>query len=657
MLFDLPKIENEKALTIRLERTKIAFDLFTDSELIEACHNKNVLAFDIECYPNYFLVGFKCVETNKVVYFEQSPIHTIHYQKLLWIVSNFCIVGFNSNSYDALVLWLCLTGASCETLKLATNKIIVEKVRQYDIEKEFNFKVIGTNHIDLIEVAPLAATLKTYAGRLHAHRLQELPFNPDTYLTQEEAEVVLYYNVNDLDDTILLYKELKDQIDLRYQLSEQYAQDLRSKSDAQIAEAVIVNEVAKVLGYRPKPQKVAPGTIYKYVPPEYLAFKTPQLQNVLNIVKQADFIVSLKGKVLVPKEFKNLNIKIGSSSYTLQIGGLHSKESCSGHKSDERTLLLDRDVASFYPRIILNLGLYPENMGIVYLDCYGNIVEVRLGCKKTNKKKADSLKIVINGGFGKLGSKYSVFYSPNLLINVTMTGQLVLLMLIEMIESVGIPVVSGNTDGIIIKCPVERYEELNLIIAQWEKITNFETEETRYKGVYSRDVNNYFAFKDEGKPEARFLDDKLGVKVKGCFAERGSALNSVLSKNPEHLICSDAVMQLIVNNIPIEETILNCKDIKRFISVGSVKSKDGLHKDGVFLGKTARWYYAHNTTGAINRVADNSQLPKSEGAKPLQDLPASFPEDVNYKWYIDTTNEILFDIGYYEKKQSQLRFF
>lgn len=658
MLFELQKKIKDKVFTVQLERERKPFALFSDSELLEACSNKHVLVFDIECYPNYFLIAFKCHATNKVVYFEQSPIHTIHYKKLLWILSNFCIVGFNSNSYDKIVLWLSLNGASCQQLKDATNKIIVDKLRQQEIEKEYNFKVIETNHIDLIEVAPLAATLKTYAARLHAERLQDLPFSPDTHLTQEEAEIVLYYCITDLDDTILLYKELKKQIELREQLSIQYGKELRSKSDAQISEVVICSEVSKLIGYYPKRQKIAPGTCFKYNVPSYMAFKTPLLQNMLEAVRNASFVVRESGKVLIPEEIEKINLKIGTSVYNLTIGGLHSKDKNIAHKSDENTLLIDRDVASFYPRIILNLGLFPENMGPPYLDAYGCIVETRLAAKKTDKTKADSLKIVINGGFGKLGSKWSPFYSPNLMIGVTMTGQLSLLMLIEMIELVGIPVVSGNTDGIVIKCPVSRYNDLEAVIKEWERITNFETEETRYKGLYCRDVNNYFAIKEkQGKPEEKFLDDRLGCKVKGCFAERGSALNSVLSKNAEHLICSDAVMQLIVNNVPVEETIKNCKDLRRFLSVASVKDKLGIHKDGIYLGKTVRWYYAKNQQGALNRVSNNSQVPKSEGAKPLQDLPLSFPEDIDYQWYINTTNEILLDIGFYQKKQSQLRFF
>lgn len=64
-----------------------------------------------------------------------------------------------------------------------------------------------------------------------------------------------------------------------------------------------------------------------------------------------------------------------------------------------------------------------------------------------------TFKIVLNGTFGKLGSKYSFLYSPNLMIQVTITGQLALLMLIEALEAAGISVVSANTDGIVSRCP------------------------------------------------------------------------------------------------------------------------------------------------------------------------------------------------------------
>lgn len=255
----------------------------------------------------------------------------------------------------------------------------------------------------------------------------------------------------------------------------------------------------------------------------------------------------------------------------------------------------------------------------------------------------NALKLTINGSFGKLGSKYSSLYSPDLMLQVTISGQLCLLMLIESIELAGILVISGNTDGIIIKCPKNRYENLQLLISQWEFLTKFETEETRYKATYNRDVNNFIIVKEENT-----------CKVKGCYSEVGSALNSKLSKNPDALICSDAVQALLTKNTPIEQTIQACKDITRFISV--IKVTGGGEKDGIYLGKTVRFYYAKGIQGCINRVVNGNKVPKTDRACPCQDLPHSFPTNIDYDRYIQITKDILVEIGY-TKVEKQQKFF
>lgn len=661
--FELPnkplqRKERKRTETIILEREEIPFVEFTDEELYLT---KSVMAFDIESYPNYFLLSFRCYFTDKVVYFEKFALDNsyskFNIQKLLWVIHNNCIVGFNSLKFDILLVWLSMQPeASVSVLKQATNFIIEENWRKEDVEKAYKFKMGEVNHIDLIEVAPLAESLKKYAARLNAQRLQELPYNPDKHLTEQEIKNVRNYNINsDLPATLLLLKELSPQLALRYDLSKRYNQDLRSKSDAQIAEAILSSEVKAMNGYWSKRPPVEVGRTFKYNIPDFIKYKTQQLQQMYEVVKNVDFVVRDTGNVVLPEEISKLNIKIGGCVYTMGIGGLHSTESCVSHIADENTLLIDRDVASFYPQIILNLNLYPKHLGENFNIVYRSIVERRLHAKRSKDKvAADSLKIVINGGFGKLGSQYSILYSPDLMIAVTLTGQLSLLMLIEMIELVGIPIISGNTDGIVIKCPKSAYDQLNFIISMWEKATGFETEETRYKAIYARDVNNYFAIKEKGDKEAKFLDERLGIKVKGCYAERGSALNSVLSKNPETLICSDAVLELLSNNVPVEQTIYNCKDLRRFLTVRNVKG--GGEKDGIYLGKIVRYYYAKGVSGTINYVMNGKKVPNSENAKPCMDLLLDFPQDIDYDRYIEETRKILYEINYL-KSDKQEKFF
>lgn len=625
-----------------LHRIRITPNLMSDAELLRLPVG-SVFVFDVESYPNYFCVSFKHVDSGKVVCFEDSPDTSVDLNKLRFMLWHFCLVGFNSISYDMPIVALVCNGFRASDLHFATLQIIQQNYRPSDIEREWKIEIPSKiNHIDLIEVAPLDASLKLYAGRLHCNRMQDLPYRFDLHLSKEQAEDVLHYNINDLDNTELLYRELCPQLELRESLGAEYGLDLRSRSDAQIAESIITSELTKLNGVRAKRPNVPEGLTFQYNVPSYIQYQTPALQAALDVVRGAVFVVDGNGAPVMPDALKTLAIRLGGSTYQMGIGGLHSTEKCAAHKASDTILLLDRDVASYYPAIVLNQGLYPRHLGPGFLDVYRSIVDRRLAAKKAgNKIVADSLKITINGSFGKLGDKYSKLYAPDLLLQVTITGQLTLLMLIEMIELAGISVVSGNTDGIVIKCSVHDREKLNAIIAEWERITNFVTEETEYAAIYSRDVNNYIAVKKDGK-----------CKVKGVYSEVGSALNSVLSKNPETLILSDAVQALISKNTPIEKTIYDCKDIRRFVSVK--RANGGAHKDGVYLGKVIRWYYAENISGQINYVTNGNAIGKSEGGKPLMDLPPEFPSDINYDWYINAANDMLYDIGYYGKKQASL---
>lgn len=631
-----------------LEEAKAAkFDFFTDQELVEAAGRKERLVWDIECYPNFWMVAFQSIVSGKVIWFELMDNYYLDIPKLAWVLQNFTLIDYNGKHYDAPIVSLALSSKTTEQLYEATFSIIIEEARPQDVLRRFKVKRFPIDHIDLIELVALSPSLKLLAGRLHAKRMQDLPFAPGTILTPDQITILRWYCINDLSNTKLLYEELLPDIELREKMGIRYKLDLRSHSDAQIAEAVISSEIKRMTGqkYLPKPD-INPGDSFKFNTPAFLNFKTPLLKWVLQEVQNCNFVVSDDGNIGMPAELTDLRIKIANAEYRMGIGGLHSSEKVAAHVSDENTVICDRDVASFYPRIILLLGLAPAHLGQYFLAVYDNLVNERLTAKNAgNKTTADSLKIVVNGSYGKLGNQYSALYSPQLLIQVTLTGQLSLLMLIESLELAGLQIISANTDGIVIKCPKTRQFEMDAIVEAWEKDTGFETEATFYKGVYSRDVNNYFAVKTKaGKPDAKYLEDRLGIKAKGVYAERGSSRNSILSKNPMCSICSDAVVKMLAENTPILETIKQCRDITRFVSVRTVRG--GAVKNGVYLGKAIRWYYAAGEEGVIIYAKSGNTVPRSLGAKPLMVLPDTFPEDIDYKWYEDEANKILVQIGF-----------
>jgi hypothetical protein len=621
----LPGLEEARAFPVQF---------LTYDDLLRISRDVEELIVDVEVFPNYFLAVFTHVVSGKIFYLDsKTPQMT---DGLRWILSNCLTVGFNSISYDLTICYLICDGVEEDIVKNASDSLIKLNINPSDILREHRVRKFGVNHIDLIEVAPLFASLKTYAGRLHAKKMQDLPFHPDTILTEDQILIVRWYCVNDTLNTQLLRECLREQIELRYELSNEFNIDLRSKSDAQIAEAVINRELKRITGRFPSKPMVPIGTVYQYRIPYYLNFQSDLMKYALNVVANAQFIVDHTGSIAMPKEIKDLPIDMNGSVYRMGIGGLHSSEQTVAHVADDEFILLDKDVISYYPFIILNLELAPQHLGDPFLTVYRSIVNKRVEAKRSgNKAAADSLKIVVNGTFGKLGNMHSIIYSPDLLFQVTLTGQLTLLLLIERLELAGIRVVSANTDGIVIKCPRRLKNTMEGIIKAWEFDTRFETEGSEFKALYSRDVNNYIAIKLDGK-----------IKSKGAYAKPEYDVER-LHKNPTSPICLDAVLEFLIREIPIERTIRACTDIAKFVSVRNVRGGAARVQPtgNSYIGRSIRWYYATGVEGELVYVMSGNKVPRSDGARELMVLPDTLPTDIDYEWYIREAERILVDIG------------
>lgn len=615
---------------------------------------------DIECYIDYFLISFREIggqERRK--HFEFYEGHPLDRQGLIKVLRNFTLVTFNGNNYDIPVLRYALKlGVTNADLKRLGDAIIVRGLKPWHAEKEFRLPDVPfLDSIDIIEPAPsVNVSLKLYGGRLHSRRLQDLPLDPSARVLELPGvrETMVEYCYNDCETTEDLYRHIEKQIELRCQMSEQYGVDLRSKSDAQIAEAIIKSEMEKILGDKIVRPELPHDYSFQYNPPSFLRFQTKQMRDVFKVVTDATFklkkkevsgddddAVSVGGvKVKVsgvemPKEIKALKITIGESTYQMGIGGLHSTETKVSHFSDDEYVIRDADVASYYPAIMLNCGLYPDHLGVEFLNLYRTIRERRIAAKRAGDKVTDmTLKIVLNGTFGKLGSKWSALYAPNLMLQVTITGQLALLMLIEELERSGISVISANTDGIVSKVPRDMQDTYHDIIKSWEERTGFEMEFADYAALYSMSVNSYIAVKDGG-----------GVKQKGLFAFTGSK-GSPAEKNPTSYVCIDAVINYLTKGTPIMETLEWCPDIRRFLVVRRVTG--GAEYKGQYLGKVVRYYHSSQSKEIITYASEKKKghkVPKSEGAMPLMELDGTLPSDIDYQRYYNEAVSMLGDLG------------
>lgn len=583
----------------------------------------HTLVIDVECYRNYFLVAAMDVDMSKVYTFEAYRNERLaDRHALIRLLKGHLTIGFNSLAYDMPMILSACSGTDVYTLWEASNELI-NKTFYYSSNDSY-----GMNHIDLINVAPGQSSLKTYGGRLHVKKLQDLPYKPDAFIDDNAKETIKHYCINDLELTRALYLSLKKAIDLRTIMGNQYGMDLRSKGDAQIAETVIKSELQAKTGkvYR-KPENL-PDT-FRYKDPAIIRFKDDKLQSLLAYVIDEKFTLDANGSMKLPDKLKAEKVVIAGKGYSFGVGGLHSLEKKQTIRRTDEHAILDFDVTSYYPTIILQQEVYPKQVGKVFLTVFKSILDRRVQAKRSgDTTAADTLKIVCNSSFGKMGSLYSFLYSPELLIQVTITGQLALLMLIERMADAGIEVMSANTDGIVVRCPHSRLDVLDNITWEWQMDTTYPLERTEYKLLASRDVNNYFAIKTNDS-----------IKGKGVFAADS------LMKNPDQQIVPTAVKQYGLDGTPISETIRNCTDIKKFLTVRTVRGGALWHNE--YLGKTVRFYASNSLdrSAPIVYQTNGNKVPKSDGSVPVMELPDRLPDDINYELYINSAEKLKLGVG------------
>lgn len=596
------------------------------------------LLFDIECYRNYFLVMYYHPNLEKFFYIEMKEDSELNTDMIRWLINHYRLVGFNNISYDLPMLYYALKNKdniTNEKLKEFSDWLISSH-NLYPVEI---YKTLGIdfykhkfNTIDLMKIAPKSSEfrvgLKLYGARLNSKNIQELPIDPSENLTYSQMSEIFKYCINDIDCTRLIYDHVYNLIDMRSNLEKLFSKDFNFSTEPVIAETVIRDQLRIKYNKFISKSEINVDNEFKYNIIDELKFNSSHLNELLNILNSQSFILNENKKIVSPKDYMDYKVGINKGLYSVGKGGIHSNEKNTSVYSSDTHQLIDIDVTSYYPFIILNQGLYPKACGPKFLNIYQNLVDERLRYKKLKYDDiATSLKIVINGIFGKFGSNFSILFNPQGLIQVTLTGQLSILMLIEMFEENDIQVMSANTDGIVIFPAKNKLKLTKQIISKWESIFKFKLEPNLYKSLHSRDVNSYIAIKNDGS-----------VKFKGNYTDPDKV---IMEKNASNPIISKAIINYLKYAIPIEHTIKYSNDITKFLSIAY--SKDPCIFDNKEIGKVIRFYHAKNFNGAIYKKQSMHLLPDSLNCKPLMNLKNV--SDIDYNWYIKQTRLELEQLG------------
>lgn len=433
----------------------------------------------------------------------------------------------------------------------------------------------------------------------------------ERFIPKEYLNEMADYNDNDVYIVAELIRMNQEEVLLRYRISEEYKVDVYSASRSTIADKVIVKLYSKFTGLHPKAfidtKTIRRKILVSEILSDKIAFSTPELNDILSDIRS----LTLRGeKGEFDREFTFMG-----TSYTIATGGLHSNEIPAVYVENSDSIIVDRDVASYYPNMIRSLKVCQKHLiPKAWFRIADTIVDERLEHKHLAKDKsldvmernkhataAACLKIVANAGiFGKMGSEKSFLCDKKAMYQVTINGQLFLLMLIEKLELAGIHVISANTDGIVTIVPRELEQTADDICHWWEKHLGLELEFTYYTKYVTEGVNSYLTVKRGGSSKFK---GRMNPKM---FLED-------LSKGYNSPIVAKCVTEYFINDTPVMETLRNAKSILDFCRTQNVNHKYRLEFTHVVDGKIRTDVVQRNTRFYISSTGGTLMKVESMG--------------------------------------------
>jgi len=638
----------------------------------------DVLLYDIETLREYFLVVIYEPATDLHFEFEVNKnTNTLDaFVRFIESHKEHYWVGYNNLRFDSQVVeWIL---RNCEYWHELSGLEITGKISQrandvihdanFDVFPEYREEQLSFKQIDLFKVNHYdnknrMVSLKRLEFEMDLENIEEMPIHHRKNMSDEDIELVKQYCYNDVFATYQFYKVTtgdcehplykgNNQIQLRQDIQEEFGIPCLNYSDSKIGDEMIKKFYCVEKNMIPSdlPKK---GTFRKSIPvknciAEYVTFETEELKA---------FHKRIRGMSLgLQDDFKE-SINFYNNVYTFAKGGLHTENGPKVFEADDDYLIIDWDVSSYYPAIIINNGRYPQHLGKEFLSGYKKMFEKRLELKPLAKKDkriagiVGALKLAVNSVYGKSSDMQNWIYDRQLTMFTTITGELSLLMLIEQYELNDIHVISANTDGVTImvkKCYIDKMHEIN---KWWCELTSYELERADYQKIIFSTVNDYLAIKTNGD-----------VKKKGDFLT-----DFELHKNKSARVCAIALEHYFVHNVPIEQTIRAHDNIYDFC-LRQKASKD-FHYEGVnrvsgektIYNKLIRYYVSKSgekllkvkNEGCETNAADISQVEAGEWVMHVCNhlTPDHSLDNINHDYYIERANKIVHKIQTEGKKR------
>jgi len=558
-----------------------------------------VLFYDFEVFPYDWLVVIKDTETRTT----HTIVNDTEALKNLYEANkNNIWVGFNSRSYDQYILKGILLGLSPQEIN---NHIIVLGQGGWSFSRAFN-KIKLYNYDVMTDKFKGLKQLEGFMG--NDIRETTVNFNTNRKLTSNEIEEVIFYCNHDVEQTMHVFMNRKEEYDSHISLIKTFSLPLSyiNKTKAQLS--AIILEADRVHDRNDEFDISIVDTLrlnkYKHIMEWY--------KNPIN------------------RDYKkSLDIDVAGVPHTFGWGGLHGART----QYQGEGIFINSDVGSFYPALMIEYDFLSRN--VRDKNKFKEIRDTRLILKKNKDPMQQPYKIVLNSTYGASKDQYNNLYNPLQANNVCINGQLLLLDLIEHLEPY-FELIQSNTDGVMFKLKSEKdIDKYKDICKEWEERSRMSLEHDIINKVVQKDVNNYIIVMEGGK-----------VKSKGAYVKKLDKLDNDLP------IVNQALMDYFIKGIPVEETINNANKLIDFQKVVKVSSKYqyALHGDKKLNEKILRVFASKNYSDKGVYKINSKGKPEKIAGTPERCFIDN--RDINNKrisrkldrdWYIDVAKKRIID--------------
>jgi len=521
---------------------------------------KTCIVFDIEVLKNVFTCTCKNTDTKQITVFEISPRRVDIQGLVTFFYEDYYFVGYNNIHYDNPILNYIIMlynkhyFNSYSTRELTESvfrmsQLVIDKNSDFDLWKEYKYarNFLSIDLLTMLYSKALRVSLKEMQVTMQYKNVEEFVVDWHQDLPEKDIDRLISYNINDVESTEELLYRCKDLLELRIETEKDFGLPCLSLDRVNLGDRLLQLKVMEKTGLNKK-QLENMKSPANYVDLEkvifpWIKFESPILQKKLTDMKnQHNVSPGRKGYINT--------FMFGEMKVTIGVGGIHGDNGTCIIKPNEDELLLDSDVNSLYPSLMRMYHLYPPKLKDVLGQIFPQIIDDRLEFKRTGQKnKNETYKYMLNGVSGKMQDETSWLFSPFTVMQVRINGQLLLLMLAERLLKLGCKLYQINTDGILYKLKKSKYEELQQVLKEWEKLTMLTLETEEFTQFYQLAINDYFGVEPNNK-----------IKKKGFFLT-----DIELGKGLTPKIIPEAIINYFVHNIPVEDTIKSCKDICKFL--------------------------------------------------------------------------------------------